>query len=364
MLSIPLPITLSVTVLIQICLDEWIIVANRKRVTIIDVAEEAGVSKQTVSRVINDRPDVADHTRVRIKDIIRKLGYQPDPIARSMKGSTHTLGCITPNLSDYNFSSIVQAAQAEARKNGFFILTGSAQSEVDVNPLLDEFLSRRVDGILVINPRDDQRYKLLLPLIQQDIPIVYLKNTPENEQVSAVCLDDETGGYLATQHLLSLGHTEIVMILGLQNEECTQDRLAGFQKAYRDVGKEPLPSLRVHGDWSAASGNQAIKALLDQELSFSAVFAQNDRMAVGAIRAIREANLKVPQDVSVIGYDDIPLSSFFDPPITTIRQPMEEFGRIGAQLLIEAVNNPAFTPRTIRLDPELVLRETCSLYQP
>ena len=337
--------------------------ANKKRVTISDVAEEAGVSKQTVSRVINERPDVADDTRGRIKEVIAKLGYYPDPIARSMRGSTHTLGCITPNLSDYNFSSIVQSAQAEARKNGFFLLTGSAQSEFDVLPLLDEIMSRRVDGLLVINPRDDDRYLHFLPLVERGVPVVYIKNTPVNENVSAVSLDDETGGYLATRHLIRLGHTKIATVQGPANEECTNARLSGFRKAFLEAGLLFDPRLQVRGDWSATSGNRAIKDLLAEEIRFSAVFAQNDRMAVGAIRAIRESGLRVPQDVSVIGYDDIPLSSFFDPPMTTVRQPMEAFGRIGAQILIEALNNPAFKPRIVRLAPELIIRKTCLPYQ-
>jgi LacI family transcriptional regulator len=338
-------------------------VVNTKRVTIIDVAEEAGVSKQTVSRVINDRPDVAEDTRGWIKEVIKRLGYRPDPIARSMRGSTHTLGCITPNLSDYNFSSIVQAAQAEARDNGFFLLTGSAQSDVDVLPLLNEFVNRRVDGLLVINPRDDNRYRHFLPLLEQGIPIVYIKNTPVDEIVSAVSLDDQTGGYLATRYLIQLGHKKIASIQGLPNEECTKDRLAGYQRAYREAGLQVNPGLLAEGDWSAPSGNRAIKHLLAKGNPFTAVFVQNDRMAVGAIQGLREADLKVPQDVSVIGYDDIPLSSFFDPPMTTIRQPIEAFGQIGAQILIEALNNPAFKPRIERLAPELIIRKTCLPYR-
>jgi len=335
-------------------------VTEKKRVTISDVAEEAGVSKQTVSRVINDRPNVADHTRGRIKEIIEKLGYQPDPIARSMRGSSHTLGCITPNLSDYNFSSIVQAAQAEARKKGFFLLTGSAPTEQDVQPLINEIMHRRVDGLLVINPRDDNRYYYLLPLIEKGVPIVYIKNTPVDENVSAVSMDDETGGYLATQHLIQLGHTQIATIQGLTNEECTKDRLAGFRQAFQVAGLQINSALVMKGDWTASSGNRAIKDLLNKGERFTAVFAYNDRMAVGAIRALREAGFDVPKDVSVIGYDDIPLSSYFDPPLTTVRQPMEEFGRIGAQILIEALDNRYFKPQVVKLAPELIIRETCA----
>lgn len=334
--------------------------ANRKRITIADVARNAGVSKQTVSRVINDKPDVAPDTRKRIQSIINAMGYTPDPIARSMKGSTHTFGCITPNLSDFNFSSIVQAAQTEARENGYFFLTVSAPSEFDVRPILDEMMSRRVDGLMVINPRDDNRYRHFLPLIDSGLPIVYVKNTPVHEAVSAVCLDDLTGGFIATNYLISLGHTAIITILGPENEECTQSRLAGYQQALREAGLQHEQGLTIHGDWSASSGKFAIKKLLGYGVHFSAIFAQNDRMALGAIHAIRKAGLRVPQDISVIGYDDLPLTAYFDPPLTTIRQPIDKFGQIGTQLLIEMTKKPDTAPKVVQLDPTLVIRETCA----
>lgn len=334
---------------------------DKRRITIADVAQKAGVSKQTVSRVINERQDVAPETRKRIKALINAMGYAPDPIARSMKGSTHTLGCITPNLSDYIFSAIVQAAQAEARNNGYFILTGSAQSEFDVPPLLNEMLHRRVDGLLVINPRDDYRFRHLLPVIEAETPVVYIKNTPENEPVSAVCLDDLTGGYLATQYLLSLGHKSIVTILGPENEECTKNRLAGYMQALHDLKTGVDQRLILQGDWSAESGKSAISKLMGYQFHFTAIFAQNDRMALGAIRALRENGKKIPEDVSVVGYDDLPLTAYVNPPLTTIRQPIERFGQIGVQLLIEAINKPGTTPRVVSLDPSLIIRETCTI---
>jgi len=333
-----------------------------KRFTIRDVANEANVSRQTVSRVINNYPDVASETRERVNQVIKRLGYQPDPIARSMRGITYTLGCITPNLSDFNFSSIVEAAQTEARKNGWFILTGSAQYENDVQPLLNEMMIRRVDGLIVINPRDDGRYKYLLPLIEQSIPIVYIKNTPRDEKVSAVCLDDKTGGYLAAKHLLDLGHTAIATILGPKNEECTGDRLEGYLQAYKEAGLTPDPRLTKQGNWSAISGSRAVEQLLTEKVPFTAVFAQNDQMAVGAISHLHGIGMRVPRDISVIGYDDIPLSSFFDPPLTTVRQPMDRFGRISAQLLIEAVKEQKYQPQVVRLDPELIVRKSCDIF--
>lgn len=335
---------------------------GQKRVTILDVAKVAGVSKQTVSRVINDRPDVADDTRQHIKEVIKKLGYQPDPIAQSMKGKTQTLGCITPNLSDFSFSNIIQAAQAEALDKGFFILTGSAQSEFDLPALLNQILNRRVDGLLVINPHDDGRYQHFLPLVEQGFPIVYLKNSPMGDPVSAVYLDDRLGGSLATEHLIALGHSEIVIIQGNRNEECSRERSIGYLDAFAEAGITSNPSLITQGDWSAASGKHAVQNLLERQISFSAVFAQNDLMAVGAINALREAGLHVPNDISVIGYDDIPLSSYFAPPLTTIRQPLSKFGQIGAQLLIDAIRQPNMRPQTIVLEPELVIRNSCNLH--
>jgi DNA-binding LacI/PurR family transcriptional regulator len=337
--------------------------SGNQRITIADIARMAGVSKQTVSRVINDKPDVAPQTRERIKVIIKSMGYSPDPIARSMKGSTHTLGCITPNLSDFNFSSIVQAAQTEARSHGFLIFSGSAPSEIDVLPLMNEMMARRVDGFLVINPRDDLRYRHFLPLIEAKVPVVYIKNSPHDEPVSAVCMDDFSGGLMATQYLASLGHTSIVTILGPENEECTRDRLGGYRKGLGGAGLQEDQRLIIQGDWTAESGKMAVKKLLDYQVDFTAIFAQNDRMALGAMQILREKGLRIPEDISVIGYDDLPLTAYFTPPLTTIRQPIKKFGQIGAQLLIETINKPGFKPKVVRLDPQLVIRQTCAPFQ-
>jgi len=330
-------------------------------VTIRDVAALAGVSHQTVSRVINNSERVSPGTRTRVEKAIKELGYRPNAIARSMaKGHTHTLGCISPNFTDYSFASIIESAQVEARRQGFFVLTGSAPTVDEIQPLLDEMLNRRVDGLLVLNPRDDERYRYLLPLVKEGIPLVYLKNSPIGEAVSSVVCDDKNGGYQAVHFLVGLGHTSIATILGPENEECTLDRLEGYRQALKEAGIEPEKKMVAVGDWTAKSGEYAVQQLLETKQSFSAIFAQNDRMAVGAIRALRETGLRIPQDISIIGYDDIPLASYFDPPLTTIQQPMDEFGRHGAQLLIEAVQNPKYIPKQVRLNVQLIKRSSCA----
>lgn len=333
--------------------------SKRKRVTITDVARLAGVSKQTVSRVINNRPDVADQTRTHVREIIEKLNYSPDPIARSMKGLTHTLGLITPNFVDINFSSIVQSAQIKARAEGYIILAGSAQHESEVPALLSDMIDRRIDGLIIINPRDDGRYHYLTPLFKQNIPIVYINNTPQTEGVSAVCLDDVKGGHLAAKHLIELGHSKIAVIQGPASEECSRSRLRGTEEVFQAANLRFDPRLLIQGDWSAESGERAAESLLAQEKEFTAIFAQNDRMAVGAMHAIQQAGRHIPQDISLVGYDDIPLISYFNPPITTIHQPISEFGRLATQLLIEAITQIDFEPRVVRLSPKLIVRGSC-----
>jgi DNA-binding LacI/PurR family transcriptional regulator len=333
----------------------------RSRPTIKDVAARAGVSRQTVSRVINNKGEVSDATRARVLAAIEELGYRPNAAARSMVvGRTCTLGCISPSLTDYTFANIIDSAQAEARRLGYFVLAGSARKESEVEPLLEEMLHRQIDGLLVLNPHADRRYQHFLPLIEKGMALVYLNNTPRGEAISSVHCDDRDGGYQATRYLVNLGHTAIATILGPSNEECSFDRLDGYRQALADVGLTYVPELTMQGDWSATSGYQATRHLLAAGRPFSAIFAQNDQMAVGAIRALREENRRVPDDVSVVGFDDIPLASYFDPPLTTLRQPMQECGRQAARLLVDTILDPGRTPEQIAIPARLVERASCA----
>jgi len=333
----------------------------QSRPTIKDVAARAGVSRQTVSRVINNKGEVSDETRARVLATIEELGYRPNAAARSIVvGRTCTLGCISPSLTDFTFANIIDSAQAEARRLGYFMLAGSARTENEVEPLLEEMLHRQVDGLLVLNPHADRRFEHFLPLIEKGMAVVYLNNTPRGESVSSVHCDDRDGGYQATHYLLDLGHTAIATILGPSNEECTFDRLEGHRQTLVGAGLTYVPELTEQGDWSATSGYQAAQRLLATGQTFTAIFAQNDQMAVGAIRALREASLQVPGDVSVIGFDDIPLASYFDPPLTTLRQPMQESGQRAAHLLVETIQNPGRTPELIAIPARLVERASCA----
>ena len=334
---------------------------EKSRITLHHVADLAGVSHQTVSRVINSNDNVRPETRERVEAAILELGYRPNAIARSMvQGNTQTLGCIAPNLIDPTFTRIIESAQLEARRQGFFILIGSSSTVEEAKPLLDELLNRRVDGLIILNARDDERYMLLESLYKNGPPIVYVKNSPVEEKVSSVRCNDIQGGYLATNHLLELGHKQIATILGLQNEQCTGERLRGYKQALEEAGIGVEDHLIVQGDWTSRSGSIAVAELLKYPDQFSAIFSQNDRMAAGAVQTLRDSGYRCPDDYSVIGYDNIRLASLMDPPLTTIEQPLEEFGKQAARILINTIQND--NPKLVDFcaTPELIERQSTS----
>lgn len=325
------------------------------RPTIRDVARQAGVSHQTVSRVINGSEDVLPETRALVEDVIKKMGYRPSAIARSMaRGKTHTLACISPNLTDYTFASVIEGAETEARQHKYFMVSSSAHDSDTFRELVDELVGHRhVDGLIIINPYTDARYEH----IPEDFPAVFVGARSRVENFSSVCLDDEKVAYEATRHLISLGHTDIAMVTGPMEEDCSQDRTQGYRRALQEAGLPVNDAIISEGDWSASSGQAALLSFMEHEHIPTAVFAQNDRMAMGVLHAARDMNLKIPTQLAVIGVDDMPLSSYFDPPLTTMRQDMAQIGREAARLLIEAIRNP-HSLKHISLPGELVIRNS------
>lgn len=327
----------------------------RTRVTIRDVAAQAGVSYQTVSRVINGSAAVRPETRARVQAAIDELGFRPDAIARSMaSGRSGNLACLSPNLTDYTFASLIDGAEREAREHGYFLMSASAPDAEVFAQLIDELTSsRRTEGIMVINPYADGRYVHLPP----DFPTVFAGARPRQDAANSVALDDIEVARQATRHLIELGHRRLGMVTGPPPEDCTQDRGIGFEDALRDAGLVPDPALIVEGDWSAASGYRAFAHFIDAGLP-TAIFAQNDQMAVGLLRAARDAGMRLPDELSVIGVDDIPLAAYFAPPLTTVRQDFAAIGRRAARLLIDAVEAPDAPRRHLLLPGEMIIRRS------
>jgi DNA-binding LacI/PurR family transcriptional regulator len=216
-----------------------------------------------------------------------------------------------------------------------------------------------VDGLLAINPYADGRHRRFEQLITQGAAIVYYGVGRLHTGVSAVSLDDENGAHQLTRHLIQLGHTHIAMLTGPRNEDCVQDRSAGFERAVHEAGLSASSDIVWVGDWSATSGYEAMQHWLTDGADFTALFAQNDRMAVGAIKAARDYGRLVPRDLAVVGFDDMPLASYFDPPLTTIRQDIFEQGRRGARMLIEKIEDPSRPSERVVLPAQLIVRESC-----
>lgn len=326
------------------------------RPTIRDVAALAGVSHQTVSRVINESEQVRPQTRARVSEAIAQLSYQPSAVAQSMaKGRTGMLACIAPNLLDFTFSSIIEGAQTAAREQGYFLLAASAPDEESFHQLVEELLtSGRTEGLMVIDPYVAE----LSRNVPSEYPIVFAGGGAHLNQplVNTVVLDDETAALMATRHLLELGHTQIAMVTGPRLEVCTQKRILGFERALHGRQLPIRHEWMVEGDWSAEAGYSAGMALLGGSERPTAVFVQNDQMAVGLFQAARAHGLDLPTQLSVIGIDDIPLAAYFCPPLTTMRQDFQRIGREAIRLLARTVADPTTPSEQVRLPATLVAR--------
>lgn len=335
---------------------------DTKRATIDLVAREAGVSAQTVSRVLNNRPDVSPATRARIKEIMQRMGYQPNAMARSLASRrTRTLGLITDDFSDYFFAQVIAGAEEEARRRGYFFMLGSTEKNPQDEPeYIRLFSQRHVEGFLFAHSSTGTDNRHLADLVHSEVPVVTASYYVPGNIFTVVDVDNMTGGRQAALHLLEGGHTSIAMIKGPDGWKSVADRAAGFEQTLRRAGLDVKDQRLAQGDWSYASGYRAMSQILEQDLTFTALFAHNDQMAIGAMRAAREAGKRIPQDLSVVGYDDIPAAEYADPPLTTIRQPMREVGATAARLLIERIeqDEPAkgVMEGEVLLSPELIQR--------
>ncbi len=331
------------------------------KVTIRDVAAAARVSYQTVSRVINDRPDVAEETRHRVWQVIEELGYQPSAIARGLASKrTYTLGLITADFSDYFFAQVIVGAEVEARKHDYFFMLCSTERNPDDEPEYLRLLTeRQVDGILFARPSTEQDTRHIVSLLRQGVPLVTTAYHVPGERLTVVDVDNVDGGLKATQCLIDGGHRRIGMITGPPGWKSVNDRCQGYRLALEQAGIPFDQSLNEHGDWSYESGHQAMERLLGRVPHITAIFAQNDRMAVGAMRALREMGRRIPDDMAIVGYDDIPAAAYSHPPLTTICQPMHEVGETATRKLIELIDDPDAEPEEILLKTELVRRGSC-----
>ncbi len=343
-----------------------------RRVTIKEVAEEAGVSTQTVSRVINDRPDVAPETRQRVQQIINRLGYQPSNIARSLiRGRSFTLGVVGWGLEYYGPSRTLSGIEQGASELGYVLLLSLIRQpgNSDVGLLLRDMLSWQVDGIVWAVPEiGSNRDWIRKQIPRLPVPVVFLSMEPQPD-LSVVAVDNRSGGRMATKHLLDQGQQNVGLITGPLTWWEARQRQSGWEHALKEAEITIDHSLVVEGDWKAASGEQGLRRLLEQRPDVDAVFVSNDQMALGALQAARQMGVRVPEDLAIVGFDDIPESVYFHPPLSTIRQDMVELGRravieLGHKIEATQQDKAVVEPKTISLQPELIVRESSVVLKP
>jgi LacI family transcriptional regulator len=327
--------------------------------TIREVAEQAQVSVATVSHVINRTRFVDPETQERVHQAIKTLGYRPNLLARSLRRrETHTIGLLVPDNANPFFAEFARVVEDAGFAEGYsVILCNSDRSETKEETYIDVLLAKQVDGLIVISSTD--RIDLLQRVIDVGVPLVVVDRNPADLSVSQVLVANEEGGYLAGKYLLGLGHRRFGCIGGPSDANPSWGRVVGFTRALRQAGIVLPPEAIVVGDFRYAGGEAGMHALLDRGLEFTAVFAANDLMAIGAVITLQRAGLRVPDDISVIGFDNILQAATMIPALTTIEQPVNELGHATVRLLLDQIMKRTTEPKSLTIPTRLIERESC-----
>ncbi len=331
------------------------------KLTIRQIAKLAGISRSTVSRVLNDHPNVNAQTRERVLQVIDETGFRPDPIARSLSSRrAGIIGLVIPVtirslFEDPFFPRLMQGISQGCNSHDYTLslfLLHTPEEEEKLYPRI----SRRqlLDGVIVTATRN--RDPLIPQLLANRVPFV-LHGRHEDPRVSFVEVDNATGAYMAVTHLVRLGRRRIGLITGPSSSLAAEDRKRGFLNALLERRVPVDEDLIIHGDFTENSSYEAMQRLLLHEPD--AVFVASDTMALGVLRALRNAGKRVPEEVAVVGFDDMPQAATANPPLTTVRQPIQEAGALAVEMLIDILDNGAEPPRRIILPTELVIRASC-----
>lgn len=326
--------------------------------TIHQVAERAGVSSTTVSHVINNTRYVSPETRERVLRAMEELNYRPNVLARSLRrGETRTLGLILPDSANPFFAEVARALEFAAFRAGYNVIFGNSENDLEKEQVyVDVLVTKQVDGLIFMATGD--RSQSLETLVRGGLPVVVVDRQLSALEVDTVLTDNLQGGLLATRYLIASGHRRIGCITGPSHLTPSAQRVIGYRQALQEAGLEVDEVLMVRGDFHPRSGYEAARRLLEQHPLPTALFACNDMMAIGALRALAEAGLRVPEDCSIVGYDDIELASYAAPPLTTVRQDKVAIAEAALRLVLERINQPELPARCETLPVELVERQS------
>lgn len=344
---------------------------EKKRITIHKVASEAGVSRQTVSRVINNRPDVAPETRKRVQEVIDRLGYEPSAIARSLSQQrSYSFGVVTSGLKYIGPSRTLNGITEKAEELGYGLLLKELLTfeTNDVKPLLQSLLARQVDGIIWAVPQvGKNRHWMDTQLPELSAPTIFL--TMESRQdVPIVSVDNYLGGRLAVEHLVEIGRREIAHVSGPLTWWEARERKKGWETVIQEkFDKKIEDRFWEEGTWGPGSGERAIRKLLDEYPEMDAVFVGNDQMALSVSQVAFREGIKIPDDLAVVGFDGIPDTAYYWPPLTTVYQDQYKLGCTAVRELVQLVERRRKVedefedkPKQILIKPELIIRESSS----
>jgi len=328
-------------------------------VTIFDVAKEAGVSYSTVSRVANNYEYVRPSTRKKVEEAMQKLGYVANLKARSLAGGrSQVVGLLVYDLESSYQVEIVRGIDAELSSSDYdLMLSTTHERPVKESAYVDRLTRGLADGLLIVLPHSPQGY--IDRLVEQEFPFVLIDYRDDQHAVSTVTVSNRQGAYDATQYLLELGHRRIGFIMGRLHQSSASERFNGYLAALNDYGVAVHDELVRQGDFLEQTGYMCGVELLSLPERPTAILASSDAMAFGVMQAAQEAGLNIPEDLSLVGFDDIPEASYVRPALTTVRQPLNEMGRVGSRILMQHIEDPGLEPQHVQLKTELIIRGSC-----
>ena len=340
--------------------DNVIMSINKNKVTIKDVARKAGVSPATASRVAGNYGYTSKTSRRKVLAAIQELGYRPNFVARSMVTKyTHTLGLIVTDITNPFFAQLMRSVEDIAWEAGYTLFLANT----DENPerekaIIQTILERQVDGLILV-PASSQPAPYLEHFLQQGIPLVLLDRNVRGLSVDTVMVDNENGAFKAVTHLIHLGHHRIGMVIDNLDISTNTERLAGYRRAYQEAGLPVDEHLIQSCQFTEQSAFNLTITLLNQPDRPTALFAANNFMTLGILRATREANLRIPEDIALVGFDELDWTGISPLQITTVAQPVHELGSIAAQRLLVRLLGDQTSPMEIRLNTKFIIRKSC-----
>lgn len=335
----------------------------KKKLSIDEVAKLAYVSRSVVSRVLNDHPNVSDEARERVMEVVNKYNYKPSSVARGLATKkSYEIGILAPRRSDEalanGFWSLLHLGIfEECIQQGYFVSMSPISTDLGADIEEHVLDNKRLDGFILLTQEITDI--VASKLIKRESPFVLVGHGPDNPNIPSVDVDNFSGAYKATQHLINLGHKNIGIVLASLDMQETRERLEGYKKALNDYNIQIQEKYISTGDYCQKHGFEIMEHWAQKEDEITAVFCASDTLAMGALSALHKENIKVPDEMALIGFDDLPFAQYTIPPLTTIKQPICEKGKRAARLLINQIENKAEQVVHENLEPELIVRESC-----